>query len=351
MISHTLSSSECKSQRLIALDILRFLSILSVIAIHSFDTNITLYKIALKLRAWAVPELILISFFITAHKIHKPDFVARRIKSFITPYLCFTTFYVIIRLFKRYALDNYIDWSIISQLWSIYLFGGACPQLYYIPMYLFYLIIVSVVMRWINQKGDSISNKIKQISYLAVFSIFLSLFGLFVIYPFLLLNFNLSDPYLLVFMRRLFYNLPLPCIAILILYISQSDAYNNFVRKPLSKLLILSSIILISVCRVEYFPIIRIILCTFIFLLALDFNRGLSKYKFTKLFTSIASLSMGVYLIHPFIIETSQILVGRFLNVKLDSLIVTLCIWLFGGVICSYLLTFCYQKIIYERKS
>jgi peptidoglycan/LPS O-acetylase OafA/YrhL len=351
MISHTSSSSECKSQRLITLDILRFLSILSVIAIHSFDTNITLHNITSKLQAWAVPELILISFFITAHKIHKPDFVTRRIKSFITPYLCFTTFYVIIRLFKRYALDKYIDWSIISQLWSIYLFGGACSQLYYIPMYLFYLIIVSVVMRLIHKKGNSIVNTIRKISYLTAFSIFLSLFGLFVIYPFLLLNFNLSDPYLLVFLRRFFYNLPLPFIAILIFYISQSDAYSNFVQKPLSKLLMLSSIIFIYICRFEYFPIIRIVLCTFIFLLALDLNRGLSKSKFTKLFTSIASLSMGVYLIHPFIIETSQILVGRFLNLKLDSLIVTLCIWLFGGVICSYLLTFSYQKIIYERKS
>ena len=351
MTSHTLSSSEYKSQRLIALDILRFFSILSVIAIHSFDTNITLYNIALKLRAWAVPELILISFFITAHKIHKPDFVTRRIKSFIIPYLCFTTFYVVIRLFKRYALDNYIDWSIISQLWSIYLFGGACPQLYYIPMYLFYLIIVSFVIRLINQKSNSILNKIRQISYLTVFAIFFSLLLLIVIYPFLLFSLKLSDPYLLVFMRRLFYNLPLPFIAILIFYISQSDAYSNFVQKPLSKLLMLSSIIFIYICRFEYFPIIRIVLCTFIFLLALDLNRGLSKSKFTKLFASIASLSMGVYLIHPFIIETSQILVGRFLNLKLDSLIVTLCIWLFGGVICSYLLTFCYQKMNYERKS
>ena len=126
MISHTSSSSECKSQRLIALDILRFLSILSVIAIHSFDTNITLHNIASKLQVWAVPELISISFFITAYKIHKPDFVARRINSFIIPYLCFTTFYVIIRLFKRYTLDNYIDWSnsfsimeYISILWGL----------------------------------------------------------------------------------------------------------------------------------------------------------------------------------------------------------------------------------------
>lgn len=351
MTSHTLSSSEYKSQRLIALDILRFFSILSVIAIHSFDTNITLYNIALKLRAWAVPELILISFFITAHKIHKPDFVTRRIKSFIIPYLCFTTFYVVIRLFKRYALDNYIDWSIISQLWSIYLFGGACPQLYYIPMYLFYLIIVSVVMRLINKKGNSISNKIRQISYLTVFSIFSSLFLLIIIYPSLLFNLKLSDPYLLVFMRRLFYNLPLPFIAIFIFYLYHLDVYRNFVQKALFKMSMSTSIIFIYICKLEYFPIIRIILCTFIFILALEFNRELSKSKFAKLFTSIASLSMGVYLIHPFIIETSQILVGRFLNVKLDSLIVTLCIWLFGGVICSYLLTFSYQKMNYERKS
>lgn len=39
MISHISSSSECKSQRLIALDILRFFSILSVIAIHTFDSD------------------------------------------------------------------------------------------------------------------------------------------------------------------------------------------------------------------------------------------------------------------------------------------------------------------------
>ncbi|NJN11127.1 MAG: acyltransferase [Richelia sp. RM2_1_2] len=351
MISHISSSSECKSQRLIALDMLRFLSILSVIAIHTFDTNVTLYHIASKLRVWAVPEFLMISFFIAAHKIHKPDFITRRIKSFIIPYLCFTTFYVIIRLFKRYALDNYIDWSIISQLWSIYLFGGACSQLYYIPMYLLYLITVSFVIRLINKKGNLILNNIRKTSYLTVFSIFLSLFGLFVIFPFLFLNLKLSDPYFLAFMRRYFENFSYPFIAILIFYIYQSDVYSNFVQKPLFKLLMLSSIVFIYICRVEYFPIIRIVLCTFIFLLALDFNRGLSKYKFTKLFTSIASVSMGVYLLHPFFIETSQILVGRFLNVKLDSLIVTFCVWLFGGVICSYLLTFSYQKMIYERKS
>lgn len=351
MISHTSSSSECKSQRLIALDILRFLSILSVIAIHSFDTNITLHNIASKLQVWAVPELISISFFITAYKIHKPDFVARRIKIFIIPYLCFTTFYVIIRLFKRYALDNYIDWSIVSQLWSIYLFGGACSQLYYIPMYLFYLIIVSVVMRLINKKGDSVSNKIRKLSYLTVFSIFLSLFILFAIFPFLLLSLNLSDPYFLAFMKRCFYNLPYAFIAILISYLYPLDVYSKFFQKALFKMSMLTSIIFIYICKLEYFPMIRIILCTFIFILALELNRGLSEYKFTKLFTSIASLSMGVYLIHPFLIETSQILVGRFLNLKLDSFIVTLCIWLFGGVICSYLLTFSYQKMIYERKS
>ena len=76
------------------------------------------------------------------------------------------------------------------------------------------------------------------------------------------------------------------------------------------------------------------------FLLALDLNHRLSSYKFMKLFTSIASLSMGVYLLHPFFIEVSQILVNRLLNVRLDSLVVTLCVWLFGGVICSYLVTF-----------
>ena len=350
MISHT-SSSSSSYERLIALDMLRFLSILSVIAIHTFDTNLTLHNIASKLRAWAVPELILISFFITAHKIHKPDFVARRIKSFIIPYLCFTTFYVVIRLFKRYALDNYIDSSMISQLWSIYLFGGVSSQLYYIPMYLYYLIIVSVVMRLIHKKGNSIVSTIIKISYLTVFSIFLSLFSLFVIYRFLYLNFNFSNPYFLAFMRRSFYYFPFPFIAILIFYLYHLDVYRNFVQKALSKFLMLSSIIFIYICRIEYFPIIRIILCTFIFILALEFNRGLSRYKFTKLFTSIASLSMGVYLIHPFFIEVSQILVGRLLNVKPNSFIVTLCIWLFGGVICSYLLTFSYQKMIYERKS
>ncbi len=340
MISHISSSSECKSQRLIALDILRFLSILSVIAIHTFDTNINLHHIASKLQAWAVPELILISFFITAHKIHKSDFVARRIKSFIIPYLCFTTFYVIIRLFKKYALDNYIDWPVISKLWSIYLFGGACSQLYYIPMYLFYLITVSFVIRFIHKRKTS---------YFTVFSILL--FFLCLIFLLLFFILKLNDPYILAFMRHYFDNLPYPFIAILIFYLYQRDIYKNFVQKTLFKFFMLSNIVFIYIYQVECFPIIRIVLCTFIFLLALDFNLRLSSFNFIKLFTSIASLSMGVYLLHPFFIEASQILVDRFLNVKLDSLLVTLCVWLFGGVICTYLVTFCYQKMIYERKS
>ena len=265
MISYISSSSGCQSQRLIALDVLRFLSLLSVIAIHTFDTNIILHNIASKLQAWAVPELILISFFITAHKIHKPNFIYRRIKIFIIPYLYFNTFYVIIRLFKRYALDNYIDWSIIYQLWSIYLFGGACSQLYYIPMYLFYLIIVNIVINLINKKGNSILKEIEKISYLTIFLIFLYFFFLFVIYPFLFFSFKLNDSYFLAFIRSYFENLPYPFIAILISYLYQRDIYRNFVQKTFFKLFMLNSIILSYICRVEYSPIIRIILCTFIF--------------------------------------------------------------------------------------
>ncbi|MBV6627765.1 MAG: acyltransferase family protein [Rivularia sp. (in: Bacteria)] len=329
------------------MDILRFLSLLSVIAIHSFDTNRILHAVASKLEAWAVPEFIIISFFVTAHKLNKRKYIINRIKSLIFPYICFSILYLIIRLLKKYTLENFFDWSIVSHSFSILLFGGASGHLYYIPMYLLYLIIICF---FTNHLVNFKLSKLKSISYITVISLICSLFLSYAINP--LLKVSLSDPYLTSFIGYFSHYLPYPFIGIFIFYLYQSDVLNiGLVEKDLCKLSILSLIILIYICQFEYAFITRVILSSLIFLLALSFNRSLYSYKFTNLFTSIASLSIGVYLLHPLLIETNQLFLGKLLNIELDSFFITFSVWLFSGVIASYSLVFFYQKVIYERKS
>lgn len=332
--------------RLVTLDILRFLSLLSVIAIHSFDTNIVLNYISHKLEAWAVPEFLLISFFITANKLHSRKFIVRRVYSLVIPYIIFSFLYLTIRFIKTVVLDNSPDYSLLSHLFTIFLFGGACGHLYYIPMYLLYFIIITSLIKIYNQHFF-----ITKYNFFIIIYIAFLLIGFYLLFLLVLKLWpNLNDHYVTSFVHYFLSYLPYPPLGVLFFYLNNNSIVKRYLKKSWVIMLSIILIIFIYFYNLEYIFISRILLCMLIFVLALGLNDRCLNQKSIMIFTKLASLSMGVYFLHPLLIETSQILIFKLFAIELHSYIATLLTWIFAGIICSHLTVYFYHKLTHENQ-
>lgn len=129
------------NQQIYGFDYLRIICAICVVAIHSFDTNTSLSNFIGYFK-FPVPVFLMMSFFLLFRKVYHGNndisfYLKQRCKRLLPCFFLWTIIYLFIRIIAQSNLS--LSWDAIA---GYLFFGSAAVQLYYLPLTIYYCIIL-----------------------------------------------------------------------------------------------------------------------------------------------------------------------------------------------------------------
>lgn len=322
-----IASTKVINKKILGFEYLRVICAISVVAIHSFDTNIWLGNLSSKFLRFPVPLFLMMSFFLLFRNMasaNKPVafYLKKRCNRLIPAFLAWSIIYLITRFISGSSIFLSTE-SIAEYL----LLGNASLQLYYVPLIIYFALVLIPLIK-ILHKSSVIINSI----------ILICLITLAATAQVLVLKFNyISDPELNSFIYYLGYNFVYALMGICLAYSlaprEKLTPVNNiiiFLPMALMIAMLSSSYFIFDLSQINYL-LSNLLLFLLFYYLTLPEN---------KLISNLARVSFGVYLSHHLFVELLQVVEAK-LNWNVNSFHLTLSNFVLGttiSVVFSYIL-------------
>ncbi|GAB4534254.1 MAG: hypothetical protein Tsb0014_20340 [Pleurocapsa sp.] len=294
-----IGSKKVITKKIIGFEYLRIICAIAVVAIHSFDTNSWLSSVSSKFLKFPVPLFLMMSFFLLFNKMASQNnsvafVLKKRCDRLVPAFLVWSVIYLAVRLISG------SDISLSGESITEYLlFGDAALQLYYIPLVIYFGIVLVPLIKIVSKKSSIVNSIILIVSILIA-----------AIAQVLVLKFNsISDPELNSFLYYLGYDFIYALMGIYLAY-SLAPKYNvdsannviNFLHIALTFAIISCIYFIFDLPQTNY-------LLANIFLFLLFYYASLPKLE---LVSNLSKISFGVYLSHHLFVEFLQVIVTKF---------------------------------------
>jgi peptidoglycan/LPS O-acetylase OafA/YrhL len=326
-----LSSKNFSNQRICGFDYLRVICAVLVVAIHSFDTNLVLSNFISYFK-FPVPIFLMISFFLLFRKVYygtnKFPFYLKQRCSRLLPCFCVWT---IVYLSIRVIANSHLSFS-LNAIAGYLFFGSAAVQLYYLPLTIYYCIILLPFI-FICKKYNVIYSTLA----FGLIIIAIAINNTFTIYD----NKDLLDRDLKIFLQYATSYLIYSVMGIYFAFLIICDRANTSQAKY-TKFLPLVILTIIAVLRFEDNQtlqnlqiIINLIIFALFYYIPFPYNQAINY---------LAKISFGIYLSHHLFIEVFQVIEQK-AGYSLDNFYLTMINFLLGIG-----LSIVFSTILYKTK-